>query len=320
MAHHNGRALSGEQLALGLGWFSIGLGLAEIMAPRSVARFIGLSDTASTATLQTFGAREVANGLAILAQPDKAAWLWSRVGGDALDVSYLAAGFADERTDSGRLAAAMAAVLGVTALDVLCATQLNSGTAGYRGRARRRRSSAERNGVRVERVTTIKRPIEDVYQYWRHFENLPRFMRHLESVETLPGGRTRWTAKAPAGMTVEWEAELLQDRRNEWIAWRSIPGSDIDNSGSVRFTEAPGARGTEVRVQLQYTPPAGTFGRTVAKLFGEEPEQQIHEDLHRFKQLMETGEIPMSDGPSLRRPAQPARDAAEIRSLAGVQS
>lgn len=320
MAHHNGRALSGEQLALGLGWFSIGLGLAEIMAPRSVARFIGLSDTASTATLQTFGAREVANGLAILAQPDKAAWLWSRVGGDALDVSYLAAGFADERTDSGRLAAAMAAVLGVTALDVLCATQLNSGTAGRRGRASGRRSSAERNGVRVERVTTIKRPIEDVYQYWRHFENLPRFMRHLESVETLPGGRTRWRAKAPAGMTVEWEAELLQDRRNEWIAWRSIPGSDIDNSGSVRFTEAPGARGTEVRVQLQYTPPAGTFGRTVAKLFGEEPEQQIHEDLHRFKQLMETGEIPMSDGPSLWRPAQPARDAAEIRSLAGVQS
>src|SRR5688500_15471077 len=120
-------------------------------------------------------------------------------------------------------------------------------------------------------------------------------MRHLESVEILGAKRSRWRAKAPAGMTVEWEAETLQDRENEWIAWRSLPGSQIETSGPVRFERAPGARGTEVRVQLAYQPPAGALGRGIAWLFGEEPEPQVKDDLHRFKQLLETGEIPLSD-------------------------
>jgi uncharacterized membrane protein len=181
---------------------------------------------------------------------------------------------------------------------------------------RPRRSSR----VRVERVTTVNKPVHEVYEFWREFQNFPRFMRHLESVEVLGDRRSRWRAKAPAGQTVEWEAEMLEDRQDEWIAWRSLPGSQVENSGSVRFSPAPGARGTEVRVQLQYSPPAGRVGRGIAWLFGEEPEQQIHDDLHRFKQLMETGEIPLSDGPSLWRPAQPARDPEEIRRLAGVQA
>ena len=176
------------------------------------------------------------------------------------------------------------------------------------------------NRVRVERVTTVNKPVHEVYEFWREFQNFPRFMRHLESVEVLGDRRSRWRANAPAGRTVEWEAEMLEDREDEWIAWRSLPGSQIENSGSVRFSPAPGARGTEVRVQLQYSPPAGRLGRGIAWLFGEEPEQQIHDDLHRFKQLMETGEIPLSDGPSLWRPAQPARDPQEIRNLAGVRA
>ena len=320
MAHQHNRETAGEQLAKGLALFSIGLGLAQAAAPRSLARAIGLGGSADTGTLQAFGAREIGNGLAILAQPDNSAWLWTRVGGDALDLSYLATRFSDESADRGRLAGAVAAVLGVTALDVLCALQLkssNGSSATPRAGAARR---GHHDGFRVERVTTIRRPIEQVYQHWRRFDNLPQFMRHLESVETLPDGKTRWRAKAPAGMTVEWVAELVQDRPNEWIAWRSIPGSDIDTSGSVRFSRAPGERGTEVRVQLQYVPPAGRLGRTIARLFGEEPSQQIHEDLHRFKQLMETGEIPVSDGPSLSRPAQPPRDPAELRELVGVQA
>jgi uncharacterized membrane protein len=174
--------------------------------------------------------------------------------------------------------------------------------------------------VRVERVTTINKPVHEVYEFWREFQNFPRFMRHIESVEVLGDRRSRWRAKAPAGRTVEWDAEILEDRQDEWIAWRSLPGSQVENSGSVRFAAAPGARGTEVRVQLQYSPPAGRVGRGIAWLFGEEPEQQIHEDLRRFKQLMETGEIPLSDGPSLWRPAQPARDPQEIRNLAGVHA
>lgn len=309
MKRHNRQTHGAERLAVGLGWFSIGLGMAELMAPRAVARAIGMPD-ASPTVLRSFGAREIGTGLAILAEPDRAAWLWSRVGGDAVDLSYLASGLGDDR-DRTRVSIAMAAVLGVGVLDVLAAQQLSATDAPRDG------SLARKGFVRVERVTTINRPVDEVYAFWRRFENFPRFMRHLESVETLPNGRSRWRAKGPAGTRVEWQAELIEDRQGEWIAWRSVEGSGIQNSGSVRFSPAPGARGTEVRVQLQYSPPAGSLGRGIAWLFGEEPDQQIHHDLHRFKQLMETGEIPLSDGPSLKRPARPA-DPDTIRSLAGV--
>jgi uncharacterized membrane protein len=139
-------------------------------------------------------------------------------------------------------------------------------------------------------------------------------------VRRLDDRLSHWCAVGPAGMRVEWDAEIVADTENELIAWRSLEGSDVQNSGSVRFSRAPGARGTEVRVQLQYTPPAGALGRSVAWLFGEEPDQQVHEDLHRFKQLMETGEIPLSEGPGLWRAAQPPADPEQVRSLAGVRS
>jgi uncharacterized membrane protein len=173
--------------------------------------------------------------------------------------------------------------------------------------------------VRVEHAVTVNRNIHDVYAFWKDFENFPRFMRHLDSVTRIDERRSRWRAKAPAGLKVEWEAEMLEDRADEWIAWRSLPGSRVENSGSVRFALAPGARGTEVRVQLQYTPPGGAFGRGLAWLFGEEPEIQVKDDLRRFKQLVETGEIPISDGPALRRAARPA-DPQKLRKLAGVRS
>lgn len=310
MEHNYREEHNAEQLALGLGWLSVGFGLAELLAPRAIARAIGIP-AASPSVLRAFGVREIGAGLAILNDPDRAAWLWSRVGGDAVDLSYLASGL-NEENDNTRVGMAMAAVMGVTALDVLCATRLQR-------LASTRIAPREDRLVHVERVTTINKPVHEVYQFWHQFENFPRFMRHLESVEMLGERRSRWRAKAPAGMTVEWEAETVEDREDEWIAWRSLPGSTIENSGSVRFSPAPGARGTEVRVQLQYSPPAGTLGRGIAWLFGEEPDQQIHEDLHRFKQLMETGEIPLSDGPSLWRAAQPG-DPEKIRSLAGVRS
>jgi uncharacterized membrane protein len=304
-----------EQLAAGLGWFSIGLGLAELAAPDAVARFIGLrDDSTTTSVLRAYGAREVGNGLAILMQPGNPTWLWSRVGGDALDLASLASAARHEVVDRERVGVAAAAVLGVTALDVICARQLSAG-----GEQRDQRLASRSQAVHVERVTTVSRPIEDVYQFWKNFENFPRFMRHLESVQVTGNRRSRWCATGPAGMRVEWEAETIRDDENEWIAWRSLEGSDVQNSGSVRFTRAPGARGTEVRVQLQYTPPGGALGRSFAWLFGEEPDQQIHEDLHRFKQLMETGEIPLSEGPGLWRAAQPPADPEQIRKLSGVR-
>lgn len=151
--------------------------------------------------------------------------------------------------------------------------------------------------MQVTRTITINRQPAEVYELWRDFENLPRFMHHLELVEVTGANRSHWTAKAPAGRTVEWDAEITEDRPNELIAWRSV-GSDDDvkNSGSVYFTRAPGDRGTEVRVELNYDAPGGKAGATIAKLFGEEPGQQLNDDLRRFKQVLELGEVVRTDG------------------------
>jgi uncharacterized membrane protein len=301
-----------NRISLGLGLFSIGLGMAELLAPRTLIRSIGVrDDDTSEAALRACGVREIANGVAILAQPDRARWLWARVGGDGIDLALL--GSAIRSADEGRTrgTAAAAAVIGVTALDILAAQHLSAPKARAWGRSPR--------AVRVEKAVTINRPIEQAYKVWRDFENLPRFMRHLEAVEILSDTRSRWRAKAPGGLTVEWEAEILEDRPDEWIAWRSLEGSGVRNSGSVRFARAPGARGTEVRVQVQYEPPAGAAGRSIAWLFGEEPEQQIADDLRRFKQMLEAGEIPVSDGPGLWRPAQPAERPETLKALAGVR-
>lgn len=157
---------------------------------------------------------------------------------------------------------------------------------------------ARGEGIRVERTITVNRPREEVYHFWRQLENLPRFMDHLESVTVLDEDRSHWVAKAPAGTKVEWDASIQDEIENELIVWRSLPGSDIDNAGSVHFI--PAAEGTEVRVVLSYDPPAGKVGAAVAKLLGEEPEQQIEEDLRRFKQVVEAAEAPARS----RKPAK----------------
>lgn len=144
-------------------------------------------------------------------------------------------------------------------------------------------------GIKVEKSIEINKSPEEVFRFWRMFENLPRFMNHLESVTTTPSGRSHWVARAPAGTTVEWDAEVYNEKEGELIAWRSLDGADVDNAGSVRFDQAAGGRGTLVRVTLRYDPPGGALGAAVARLFGENPEQQIEEDLGRLKQVMETG-------------------------------
>jgi uncharacterized membrane protein len=150
--------------------------------------------------------------------------------------------------------------------------------------------------LHVERAFTIQRSPEELYSYWRKLENLPRFMKHLERVEVLDERRSHWVARGPAGTHVEWDAEILEDAPNQRITWRSLEGADVANDGTVRFQAAPGDRGTEVRVSLSYSPPAGKLGATVARLFGENPEQQVRDDLRRFKNLMEAGEIPTTEG------------------------
>lgn len=313
MSQH-GEHSAAERVAHGLGWFSVGLGIAELAAPGALARLIGVPDDERAHTaIRAMGAREMAHGVAILTGPH-ASGVWSRVGGDALDLALLRSARSADRVDRRRLAIATGAVVGMMALDAILAMRLRTG-ATPRGGLRR-----QRDRVRVEYATTINKPIGEVYRFWCDFERFPRFMRHLESVRLLGNGRSRWRAKAPAGLSVEWEAEETGRRENEWIGWRSVEGSGIENSGSVTFGHAPGARGTEVRVVIEYRPPAGALGRTIARLFGEEPEGQLREDLRRFKQLIETGEVAISDGPGLWRPARPARSAAEARTRAGVEA
>ena len=315
MHTHAQTRLPNERLATGLGWFSLALGTAELAAPRTMARLIGIPDDPRlVSVLRAFGAREIASGLGLLAQPDHAGWAWSRVGGDAIDLAFLGSAANEESSDQHRVALAAAAVAGVAALDLICARGLQED----RERMRVAAGELPSHEVSVERSITVNRPIEEVYGFWKNYANLPRFMRHLKSVETLGEKRTRWTARGPAGTTVSWDAETIADRDNEWLAWRSLENADVDNRGSVRFQRAPGDRGTEVRVHLQYSPPAGVLGRGIAWLFGEEPSQQIHEDLRRFKQLLETGEVPLSEGMGLRRPARPVEDPDRIAKLAGV--
>jgi uncharacterized membrane protein len=156
--------------------------------------------------------------------------------------------------------------------------------------------------IKVEKTVTINKPADELYRYWHNFENLPTFMKHLKSVNVYNEKRSHWIANAPLGNSVEWDADILEDRQNEFISWASVEGADVDNSGFVRFKKAPGDRGTEVKVVLEYNPPGGALGATVAKLFGEEPEQQIGDELRRFKMLMETGEIATTEGqPSGRK-------------------
>lgn len=159
-------------------------------------------------------------------------------------------------------------------------------------------------GVYAKRSVTINLPREQLYRIWRNFENLPRFMNHLQRVdvdEATGGTRSLWVSKAPLGQEVQWEAEMTEERENEYIAWRSLPGSIVRSMGSVLFEDAPGGRGTIVTIEMQYNPPAGSMGAAFSKLFGEEPGQQLRDDLRHFKQMMETGEVPSVEGQSSGR-------------------
>jgi uncharacterized membrane protein len=146
-------------------------------------------------------------------------------------------------------------------------------------------------GIKLENSVTVSKPPEEIYRFWRKLGNLPRFMKHLESVRTIDDKRSHWVAKAPGGTRIEWEAEIYNEKENELIAWRSLQNADVNNAGSVHFIPLPDGQGTEVRVVINYEPPAGRVGAAIAKLLGEDPAREVEEDLLRFKQLMEAGEV-----------------------------
>jgi len=161
-------------------------------------------------------------------------------------------------------------------------------------------------GIKVEKSVIINKPADELFRFWHNFENLPCFLEHLDSVRLIGGhssGRSHWVARLPTGMTIEWNAEIINEATNELIAWRSLEGAPVPNAGSVRFEQAPDGRRAEVKVSLEYAPPAGKLGALIVKLFGEDPERQVEEDLRRFKKLMETGQLPSTQRHSMRRSA-----------------
>ncbi len=163
--------------------------------------------------------------------------------------------------------------------------------------------NAERSAapVHVQSSVTINKPLEEVYSFWNHFENLPRFMQHLHSVNRTGEKTSHWEARTPFGASIGWDAEITDERENHFLLWRSLPGSLVEHRGSVEFRSAPAGRGTIVIVAMDIRPPAGKLGAGFAMLFGERPEQQIKGDLRRMKALLETGEIPTTQGQSSGR-------------------
>lgn len=287
-----------ERRAVGLGWFSIGLGLADLLAPRQVARLIGADeeDATTRAVLMGVGVRELACGVGLLSKSRPALWSWARVAGDVMDLALLGYVWRTNPVSREQMLGAGGTVLGAAWADAQTAVQLS-----------RTHVEPLADGVSVRQSVTVQKTPAEAYSFFRRLENLPQFMWHLEAV-VEEGDRSRWRAKGPMGTHIEWEAEIVEDRPGDCIAWRSLPGADVANRGRVVFRPAPGGQGSEICVELSYDPPAGAIGSSIAKLFGREPSQQISADLRRLKQVLETGEVLHSDA-SIHRGMHPARPA-----------
>ena len=294
-----GESRAGERLARNLGYLSFVLGAGALLAPRTLARLIGVREHA--VLMRAIGLREILSGVGILGARRPAGWMKSRVAGDAMDLTLLGVGLRAGNPQRGRTIAAVAAVAGIMALDMLASRQLSRG----RPRSVAPGATLLKNGrIALTKAIAVNATAEQCYDAWRDFERLPRFMKHLEEVRMTGENRSHWVARGPGGLRVEWDAETTADIPNTQISWRSLPGATVENEGSVSFEPGPAGRGTLVRVNLQYRPPVGSAGSIVARLFGEEPTMQIPEDLRRFKRLVETGEIPTIEGqPHGRRSA-----------------
>lgn len=271
-------------LAQVLGWFSVGLGAAEVAMPGTMSKLFGVRGR-HRELVRSMGIRELAAGVGILAQRRPTPFVWARVAGDALDLSLLGLALSSNRTNRTRAAIATAAAAGVTALDLICGAKL----------------AREEGPVLMRESIAVNKTPEECYRLWRNFESIPRFMKHIESVTAAGEQRSRWSLRAPTGVRVEWDADIAEDQQNERIVWRSVEGSDIDSLGEVRFERGPGGRGTIVFLDMVYGAPGRQVVTALAKLFGEAPARMAREGLRNFKRLIEAGEILTTEGQSSGR-------------------
>ncbi|HEY4461887.1 MAG TPA: SRPBCC family protein [Streptosporangiaceae bacterium] len=294
----NQRTSRDDPLTQALGWLSLGLAIPPMLRPGGFVEALGLDDTPGRRAAAEFvGVRELASAATLLGFRTPAGF-WARVGGDVMDLAMLTKSLVDRNgRDLRRTAAATAAVAGILAVDAYAAVS---------------RSRSDQLPETVGTVT-ISKPPEAVYQYWRQMANLAAFMAHLDEVRVTGERTSHWRTTAAGGRPIEWDAEITEDIPGQRISWRSGERADIPNEGTVEFRPAPGDRGTEVHVRLRYTLPGGYLGQVMARLLGEDPHQQLDDDLRRLKQVMETGEVVRSEGaPGGKRarhefPQHPAR-------------
>jgi uncharacterized membrane protein len=284
----NGSAAPEDPVARGLGVFSFALGLPQILAPGRMNRMIGIKDDASSRMwMRLIGVREIAAGIGIFSERRPAEWVWARVAGDTMDLALLGSALRSKSEHPGRTLAATGAVVGAFAADLADGLRLSRGPHS---------ELLEDEPMHVTATITVRRDREEVYARGHDIESFPSFMAHLEEVRITGERRSHWTVSGPLGMNVSWDVEITEDVPGERISWRSVEGSKVDGSGTVRFIPAPGDQGTEVHLELRYDMPGGGIGEMIAKLFGEEPAMQVKDDLRRFKQIIETGEVIRSDG------------------------
>jgi uncharacterized membrane protein len=307
-------------LATAFGGISAAIGAYYMAAPRHFLEQIGARPNRRRVLItRVVAAQELSVGGALFADGRAARWLGARVMGDVLHAAMLALAYRAPDNDRDQMRLAFGALLAIAAADVagtIAASRIErSGASLENGPGESSAAALAVADTTVQRSVTVNRQPAEVYAFWRGLENLPTFMKHLEAVTVIDERRSHWVARAPLGRTVEWDAEITHDQPGERIGWTSTGGSQVWNAGEVTFAPAPGDRGTEVRVRLDYAPPAGALGATLARLVGDEPASQISGDLRRLKQVLETGEVVLSEavieGRSRRqRPAQPVVRAA----------
>jgi uncharacterized membrane protein len=314
--HGNGHRTAGRppdqtayRLTRALGWFSVGLGLVSLVAPQRIAQLVGLGRNGGNhALLRAIGARELASGVGILNQADPSGWLWARIGGDALDLALLTRAMGNEDADRGRVAAATAAVIGVTAVDAFATRQISQDE----GTSFRESAQAPASEPRVASAITINAPIDEVFAAWEGFAGLPRFMDSFATVRVTDDRLSHWQASLPGGLNLSWDTVISDVVPNERIAWHTGDTSAVSGSGAVRFRPAPRNQGTELLFEARFDPPGGELGNRIAGLFTDPLGLKLNNDLRRCKQLIELGEIVKSDDSAIKgpNPAQPASTTA----------
>lgn len=283
-----------DRMSRAIGWSSLGIGTAQLAAPSAIAGAIGLlPGTRVAAATRVMGLANLAIGTGIIMRPQLGSRMWARFAGDALGLGLLVWALRGERASGRRLAGALAASAGLLAIDALAARRLK--------RAHQRRAP-------LVFAVTINKPPSEVHAFFRKLENLPLFMQHLESVDEQADGRSRWVARLPFGRTIEWDAEITDDRPGERIAWQTVEGSTFAHRGEITFSSAPGGDRTEVRVAMELGLPGVAPSAALANLL---TRPQIKGDLRRLKQVMETGEVLLSDASAVKgkHPAQPSERA-----------